>query len=300
MADEIAGTMHAAGYVIQEADPFTERSMVSFGARETSPYVGRLRLMWAAMREPVLGIFPNPPGLPKNIGPYLARVDDTYRSDAYHSLSIEGYQVSAALIERVRSGDWNPDNNEQDRQNRNALAARGYWQAFQSVKRSVEEVLRGANAGAVADHDHATWYRQLFGPSVGTGILKAADLAGYRNGPVHIRRSMHVPPGCEALREILPEFFDLLQQEQEPAVRVVLGHFFFVWAHPYFDGNGRIGRFLMNLMMASGGWPWTVIPVESRDTYMAALEDASVRQNIMPFARFIAERLADPTAATPR
>ncbi|WP_317503891.1 Fic family protein [Idiomarina sp. HP20-50] len=37
-----------------------------------------------------------------------------------------------------------------------------------------------------------------------------------------------------------------------------------VYIHPYFDGNGRIGRFIMNLMLASGGYPWTVVPVERR------------------------------------
>ena len=72
-------------------------------------------------------------------------------------------------------------------------------------------------------------------------------------------------------------------------MRVVLGHFFFVYIHPYMDGNGRMGRFLMNLMMASGGYPWTVVPVERRDEYMASLEAASVNQDIVPFARFIAD-----------
>jgi hypothetical protein len=36
-------------------------------------------------------------------------------------------------------------------------------------------------------------------------------------------------------------------------VRVVLGHFIFVYIHPYMDGNGRMGRFLMNVMLAGGG-----------------------------------------------
>jgi len=62
-----------------------------------------------------------------------------------------------------------------------------------------------------------------------------------------------------------------------------------VYIHPYVDGNGRMGRFLMNTMLASGGYPWTVIPVERRDAYMAALEAASVDQNIGPFADFLAE-----------
>jgi len=49
-----------------------------------------------------------------------------------------------------------------------------------------------------------------------------------------------------------------------------------------------MGRFLMNLMLAAGGFQWTVIPVEERDTYMAALVEASVKQNIGPLAEFIA------------
>jgi Fic family protein len=49
------------------------------------------------------------------------------------------------------------------------------------------------------------------------------------------------------------------------------------------DGNGRMGRFLMNVMLASGGYPWTVIPVEKRSEYMKALQQASAEQVIAPF-----------------
>jgi Fic family protein len=126
-------------------------------------------------------------------------------------------------------------------------------------------------------------------PSVTAGLLRPADLAGYRNGPVLVRRSMHVPPSSEAVRDAMPVFFEMLTEEAEPSVRVVLGHFIFVYIHPYTDGNGRTGRFLMNVVLAAGGYPWTVIPLQRRDAYMAALEDASVRQNIAPFADFLAQ-----------
>jgi hypothetical protein len=43
----------------------------------------------------------------------------------------------------------------------------------------------------------------------------------------------------------------------------------------------------MNSMLASGGYPWTVIHVDDRDGYMASLEQASVNGNIKPFADFI-------------
>ncbi len=55
--------------------------------------------------------------------------------------------------------------------------------------------------------------------------------------------------------------------------------------------NGRMGRFIMNLMMAAGGYPWTVVPVEKRNEYMQALEVASVQKNIIPLTKFIASLL---------
>jgi Fic family protein len=84
-------------------------------------------------------------------------------------------------------------------------------------------------------------------------------------------------------------YFELLAHEESPAVRAILGHFVFVYIHPYIDGNGRIGRFLMNAFLASGGYPWTIVPVEDRDKYMATLERASVDQDIEPFTRFIGD-----------
>ena len=232
--------MKAAGYTIRENDPFEAPSTILFTKRERSPYVGRISLMWQNMREVVLEEFPQAPGIPEDKKFYVKKIEELYTSDAYHSLSIEGYRVSLELIERVRSG---------------------YWQAFQAVEDSIKKILDGNNAGQTVTRDHGAWYRELFAPSVTAGILRAGDL--------------------------MPAFFDLLEKETEAAVRVVLGHFIFVYIHPYMDGNGRIGRFMMNTMMASGGYPWTIIPVEQRTTYMAALERASVDQDIRPFAQFL-------------
>lgn len=288
LADEIVKTMQRAGYDVREAAPFEDKTPVELSIRDKSPYVNRIRLMWHQMREVVIEHFPEAPGLPKDQKKYLQAVEDIYVTDAYHSLSIERYRVTPELIELVRSGEWDPSNNDADKKHRDAMAARGYWQAFQLVKESVKRVLKKENAGKVADDDHGNWYRELFAPSVVTGILKASDLAGYRNDQVYIGQSKHVPLNKEAVRDVMPELFDLLRKEENAAVRAVLGHFVFVFIHPYMDGNGRMGRFLMNVMLASGGYPWTVIPVEERDSYMRALEAASVGQDISEFARFMA------------
>jgi len=169
------------------------------------------------------------------------------------------------------------------------LAARGYWQAFGRVKQTVVQVIAGANAGALARTAHREWYRELFQPCVAAGLIEAGALAGYRNDAVYLRTSRYVPPRWEAVRDAMPALFDLLEHEPEASVRAVLGHWMFGYIHPYPDGNGRMARFLMNAMLASGGYPWTVIRVEDRNAYIAALDRASVDLNIEPFAKLIAE-----------
>jgi fido (protein-threonine AMPylation protein) len=291
VADEIVAVMKAANYTIRETDPFVPQQTFGTLRPAIAPIVGRIQVMWQAMREPVVAVFPKAPGLPKDRADYLRFIDEIYKSDAYHSLSIEGYSVTPELIERVRAGDWDPDNHDDDRKDRDALAARGYWQAFQAVKGSVAEIIAGANPGALARGAHRDWYRELFQPCVVAGLLRPGALAGYRNDAVYLRTSRYVPPRWEAVRDAMLALFDLLEQETEPGVRAVLGHWMFGYIHPYPDGNGRMARFLMNAMLASGGYPWTVVRVEDRDAYLSALDSASIDLNIDPFAKFIAERV---------
>lgn len=281
--------MKAASHEVRERNPFEQSIVVENAGRVTSPHVHRIRLKWESMRNDVIEIVPKALPIANDIETYLKQIDDIYVTDAYHSLSIEGYRVSPELIEKVRSGTWNPENSAKDRAMKDALAARGYWEAFQGVKESIRTVLEGADAGEVVEKELSDWYRHLFAPSVTAGILKASQLAGYRSSPVYIRQSQHVPMNVEAVRDCMPVFFDLLKTETDPAVRIVLGHFIFVFIHPFLDGNGRIARFLMNVMMAAAGQPWTVIRVEQRADYMGALEAASVQGDIRPFAAFLAD-----------
>ncbi|WP_231295742.1 Fic family protein [Colwellia sp. PAMC 21821] len=291
IANNIIKGMIAADFKVKEVDPFEDVTEITFGRREVSPYVNRLRLLWQSMRTDVITHFPDVTDIKINVQGYLNEVEDKFVNDAYHSLSIEGYRVTHELIEQVRSGNWNPEQSDDNRKHLDAMAAKGYWDAFQQVKLAVERVLNGENAGEVFEATHADWHLALFGPSVGAGIIKQSDLAGYRTGPVYIRKSKHTPPTRAAVRDMMPALFDLLMEEDNSAVRVVLGHFIFVYIHPYFDGNGRMGRFIMNLMMAAGGYSWTVVPVEQRSEYMEALEAASVEQNITPFTKFLASLL---------
>ena len=108
---------------------------------------------------------------------------------------------------------------------------------------------------------------------------------------MYLRGSRYIPPKWETVREAMPALFDLLEKEPEPSVRAVLGHWLLGYIHPYPDGNGRMARFLMNVMLASGGYPWTVIRIRDRKSYLSALDRASIEMDIHPFTTFIVRRV---------
>jgi hypothetical protein len=288
-ADEIVKTLKGYGYDVREANPFEEEDyhLPVFGQVHQSPYVTRLSLLWDKMRSAVTEVFPAEKGLPKNAASCIHMIEEQYKTDAYHSLSIEGFQVNDELIEKVRSGDWNPDADDKDADMKNALAAKGYWLAYQAVLSSIQRILNGAVAGQVAEDDLGDWFQALFTPSVSAGLLRPSDLIGYRTSQVYIQGSQHTPLSQSAVRDAMPVLFELLKQEPSAAVRAVLGHFLFVYIHPYMDGNGRIARFLMNTQLISGGYPWVTVPVERRQDYMSALEKASVGEDVGEFAGLI-------------
>ncbi len=286
-ADEIVAAMKAADHDVRVVDPLDADRAVVLPAPSVLPIVARLQTLWADARETVLAEFPKAPGLPTNHKAYLETIDEVYKLDAYHSLSIEGYQVTPELIQRVASGTSEP----LDKENHDALAARGYWLAFQRVRETVRRIVSADTGSKIVRTAHREWYRELFGPHVSAGLLGAPMLAGYRNAPVYIRGSWHVPPRWELLPDAMSALFDLIEKEPEPAVRGVLGHWLFGYVHPFPDGNGRVARFVMNALLAAGGYPWTVIRVEERAKYLGALEAASAGSDLGPFARFVASQM---------
>ena len=172
IADDIINTMKSAGYDVREKDPFDDKLPIILSERDKSPVALRIKIMWQQMRKIVIDNFPEAPGSAKDISEYLKKVEDLYKLDAYNSLSIEGYKVTIELIEKVRSGNWDPIGSKEDIEHKNALAARGYWQAFQKVKESIRKILTGQNPGAIIYSDHGSWYRELFAPSVTAGYSK--------------------------------------------------------------------------------------------------------------------------------
>ncbi len=243
MASEVKAAMTAAGNQVRVTNPFDRPNpMLSGSMRIVSPHSARIQGLWKSMREDVVQAFSKIQARDLAASDYMVEIESRYIADAYNSLSIEGYRVTPELINRVRSGNWNPEASPDDGKQGDALAARGYYLAFQSVKKSISRILGGESAANVIDDDFQSWYRDMFSPSVLAGILEARQLAGYRNNPVYLRGSRYVPPSYEAVTDCMETFVQCLKSETEPVVQAVLGHFVFVYIHPYSDGNGRIGR----------------------------------------------------------
>jgi hypothetical protein len=300
IANEILATMKAADHAVRETDPLDPDLPTAGLAPSTPPIVARLQALWASTRDGVLAEFPAARGVPEDHDAYLKTIDNVYKLDAYHSLSIEGYQVTPDLVQRVATGAWDPDGVPADRVDVNALAARGYWLAFQRVRKIVGRILVSDNGSGVVRHAHRDWYREMFSPYVAAGLLGASSLAGYRTHPIYLRGSRHVPPRWELVGDAMAALFDLIEHEPEPAVRAVLGHWLFGYIHPFPDGNGRVARFVMNTLLAGGGYPWTVIRVSDRADYLAALETASVDGDVRPFARLVAAQMRKTKVRPPK
>ena len=267
-------------------NPIISETETTNSAYTSERKLGKISIMWKKYREQIMNL--DIPAPADNI--LITSIEEKYKDDAYHSLSIEGYRVSQELIDKVSRGKWDPKNNDEDMQMKNALVARGYFLAFCEVRNTIIDINKNhLNPGTAVKNAHMDWYTEMWKPFVLAGLYSSKDIIGYRNRPVYIKGSRHVPPSDIKVLDYMDELFYCLENEDNPIVRAVLGHFFLTWIHPFNDGNGRMARFLMNTMLTTGNYPWIIIPVTLRDNYMSALETASVDNDITGFANIVLE-----------
>ena len=138
------------GLKVREVNPF-EEEFEPVALKSSSAIYNRIVSGFESNRVHILNLLEN-----ENISRlaqdrYLESAEKQHQVDAYHSLSIEGYHVTPELIEQVESGSWNPHEIEQHQNQRDALAARGYFEAFLKVEKSIRKifVFKGMIIGSV-------------------------------------------------------------------------------------------------------------------------------------------------------
>lgn len=210
--------------------------------------------------------------------------------DTYHSSTIEGYRVSEEEIQLLIDGReiiLNANNREEIEKK---MALKGYLEAHKYVLQIIKENFKTATP--FTELTIREIYAHLFLPTVEAGLLDKQRLTQYRNDSVFIRNSRHVPPNYLKIDNLMRCLVEEVNKiEKSSPTQATIAHYGFVTIHPYFDGNGRVARFLMNYLLCSGGIPWITIRVEDRERYFKALEIAQCDEDILPFAKFIKKYL---------
>jgi fido (protein-threonine AMPylation protein) len=76
----------------------------------------------------------------------------------------------------------------------------------------------------------------------------------------------------EELEELIGKYYRNLDRRKNEFEQAVLFHYHFEMIHPFVDGNGRVGRELLNFMLVRSGYPRLLFPGKERDSYIGSLK----------------------------
>ncbi len=155
----------------------------------------------------------------------------------------------------------------------------GHAEAFDHINKL-------ANCRSITEKDikklHLLFYRHI----------DEANAGKYRKARVYITGSEHIPPPPKDLCYYMAEFagsLSKLKTENHPVVFAAIAHRQFVGIHPFVDGNGRVARLLMNLILLQAGHLIAIIPPVLRVRYIRALEKAHVKKDDGDFIELICQ-----------
>jgi Fic family protein len=128
-------------------------------------------------------------------------------------------------------------------------------------------------------------------------ILHAIDDSNagrYRSVPVRIAGSTVVMPNPLKVPFLMNEFITWLRTTKEHSVDIAIKAYFkFVSIHPFTDGNGRVGRLLMNLILIQGGYPPVIIRKEDRRKYIENIEKGQLTGDLSDYVSFMYQAIGD-------
>lgn len=96
-----------------------------------------------------------------------------------------------------------------------------------------------------------------------------AEAGFFRNGPSAIFNqagiAVYIPPSQFEISKLLDKLIKYIEEDNEkfPLIKALIAHLVFEKIHPYLDGNGRVGRLLISLILKVKGWDFSfTIPFE--------------------------------------
>ena len=124
-----------------------------------------------------------------------------------------------------------------------------------------------------------------------------AHLTGcYRDVQVYIRGVEWMPPPPEEVPQemkTLLTWYSINKKKVHPLVVAAYFHSGFEIVHPFVDGNGRVGRLLMNFILRKNGYPMINILNTRKNHYYNALQESQIKGNLKPLVRFLLEQMQD-------
>jgi Fic family protein len=109
------------------------------------------------------------------------------------------------------------------------------------------------------------WHKEIFEET-------KLDIAGkIRNYPVRV--GPYLAPDWHSVENLMTRLIDFTNQSNLNSVELAARtHYIFEKIHPFGDGNGRIGRLLMNYILWKNGYPMIIIEYKKRKSYYKALQ----------------------------
>jgi Fic family protein len=127
--------------------------------------------------------------------------------------------------------------------------------------------------------------------------IKDDNAGRYRSVPVEISGSAYKPPQPESVPPQMSDFGKWVASISVPGpefaqpaglIRAAVAHTWLVYIHPFIDGNGRVARLLMNLLLIRHGYPIAIITKEDRLRHYDALEQSQT-SDVSSFIGLISE-----------
>ena len=129
----------------------------------------------------------------------------------------------------------------------------------------------------------------------GQPIKRRIAIGEYKTQPNNVRTSTgeiyyFTPPDQvkSAMGDLIDWYRKQEDEDEHPIVIAATFHYRFIRIHPFDDGNGRMARLLMNMILIKHGYTVAVVPVEERDQYIGMLEQADKTEDLVEFISYIA------------